>query len=205
MIEIWWRYWRLVVLEFYDKRKNRHPRYLCKCDCWNEKIIDMYHLLDWHSKSCGCYRKDMQWTQTLSHWMSETRFFHTYHNIKNRCSYISNPMFKHYWWRWISYSWVSFDDFYNDMYKSYNEHVIEHWEKNTTIERIDNNLWYSKENCKWATQMEQTRNQRTNINITHNWVTKILKDWAQELGIEYWTLKQRYHKWVDLFTNKMYA
>ena len=46
------------------------------------------------------------------------------------------------------------------MYDSYIKHVKEYWEKDTTIDRINWNLWYYKENCRWATVKEQAMNKK---------------------------------------------
>jgi hypothetical protein len=46
------------------------------------------------------------------------------------------------------------------MYESYLNHVEQYWEKETTIDRIDVNYHYCKENCKRSTRKEQRQNQR---------------------------------------------
>jgi len=53
-----------------------------------------------------------------------------------------------------------FEEFRDDMYKSYLEHVEKYWEKETSIDRIDNNWNYCKENCKRSTPKEQSNNRR---------------------------------------------
>lgn len=49
------------------------------------------------------------------------------------------------------------------MYESYKAHVEQYWEKDTTIDRIDCNWDYCKENCRWATIDEQAWNKNQTL------------------------------------------
>jgi len=51
-------------------------------------------------------------------------------------------------------------------------------------------------NCKWSTVMEQNRNTRSNIYITINGITKILKDWSKYYGVNSVTVGLRYKKGI---------
>jgi hypothetical protein len=78
-----------------------------------------------------------------------------------RCLNKTNNRYKDYGGRGIIIcnEWIeSFDNFINDMgCKS----TIKH-----SIERIDNNLGYNKDNCKWASNLEQVYNRRKQHNNT---------------------------------------
>jgi hypothetical protein len=54
------------------------------------------------------------------------------------------------------------------MYESYLDHCKLYGEKNTSIDRIDNNKDYCKENCRWATPEVQTLNRGNTRNIIIN-------------------------------------
>jgi len=99
------------------------------------------------------------------HDMNGARFHQIWDNMKQRCSNKNNDRYRVYGGRGISVSerWLDFLRFKEDMYQEYLEHSEVHGEKNTTIDRINNNLGYYKENCRWATRKLQAMNQRNTI------------------------------------------
>ena len=54
-----------------------------------------------------------------------------------------------------------------------------------SLDRIDNNLGYSKENCRWATAKEQNRNTRVTRMVVHNGKEICLKDFCEENGYDF--------------------
>lgn len=50
--------------------------------------------------------------------------------------------------------------------------------KGMSLDRINNDLGYSKENCKWATAKEQSNNKSNNRMITFAGETKNLRAWS---------------------------
>ena len=78
--------------------------------------------------------------------------------------------------------------------------MAEGFEPGLTIERIDNNENYYKENCKWATTEEQNRNRSCNCYLTYKGKTQLATDWADELGIskfKIYPLKNYHSDWSD--------
>jgi hypothetical protein len=67
-----------------------------------------------------------------------------------------------------------------------------------TIDRIDVNWNYNKQNCRWITNKEQQRNKTNNHNITYKWETKTLSEWSDILKINYNTLSSRIYRWMSV-------
>lgn len=60
-----------------------------------------------------------------------------------------------------------------------------------TIDRIDNDRGYDKENCRWATHSQQQRNTRYTRLITFDGRQQCLTAWAEEFCISVYTLWSR--------------
>ena len=136
--------------------KNR--LWKCKCDCGKIVIKRSYYLTSGDTKSCGCLRRDL----LTKHGMSRTRIYKTWEDIIRRCFNKHHHQFRYWGGRGITVcpSWMSFINFKNDMYPSYIIHCQKYGEKQTTIDRIDNDGNYKKSNCRWATYKIQIANRR---------------------------------------------
>lgn len=146
------RFGKLVVVELAE-RTNKATRWLCQCDCGNTKIL-RHSNLGRNTNSCGCIRNTQG---ALSHKHPLWNLWDTMHK---RCSSLDNS---NYGGRGISVCgrWSSFQNFIADMGP---RPTPKH-----TIERKNNDLGYSPDNCIWATPREQGRNRRTNHVIPTPW------------------------------------
>ena len=182
-INKWDKYNILTIIKEVEKKWDKRI-FLCKCDCWNIKKIRLAQLLNWDTKSCWCLRKENISNKT--HWLSKTRIWNTYMWIKFRCNNVNSNNYKNYWGRWIKNEWNTFEDFYEDMKDWYSDGL--------TIDRIDVNWNYCKENCRWSTMKEQQNNKRNNVLLTYKWITKNFEEWANIKWLTLDCIRKRYYK-----------
>ena len=178
----------LKIIKEVEKRWNLR-RFLVQCiKCWAEKEVFMssfQKMKTW----CNCVRGN-RWRKIKVRKLLEKRLNTIYYGIYNRCNSVYNPKFYNYWWRWIKCEWKSFQEFYNDMSLTYRDDL--------TIERIDNNWNYCKENCRWANRFDQNNNRRNNI-ILQTWET--VAQWSRNMWYEkkYNSYIYKYHReWFSL-------
>lgn len=150
-INIGTRFWKLKIIKEIDK-KWQYRMFRCECECWNIHDAKLILLTQWAIKSCWCIVKS--WNHKISHWMTWTRIYRIWRNILTRCNNKNIVQYKDYWWRWIKCEWKTFQEFYDDMKEWYSDDL--------SIDRIDNDWNYCKENCKWSTRSEQNNNTRKN-------------------------------------------
>ncbi len=114
-------------------------------------------------------------TGTYSSWLA----------MRGRCLNPNNQDFHRYGGKGIGIcaEWRDdFDRFYADM----GDRPASH-----TLDRENGALGYTPENCRWATRAEQVKNRAYTVTVTHNGETKTLVEWAEHLGVPYYTLWNR--------------
>lgn len=116
---------------------NRHYKKLTR-----DRPFENYALMDGHSKH---------------------ELYGTYRNILTRCYNKNNPKYRRYGARgiFVCEQWLGINGFNNFL-----KDVGERPNKNLTIDRINNDGPYSKENCRWATA-EQQQNNKTHSPATN--------------------------------------
>lgn len=140
------KFGKLTALVRVENNKHGKAMWRCLCDCGNYSVVNTADLTRNKITSCGCNR--------VRHGMSKTRFHNIWLSMRDRCNNLNGDFYYCYGGRGITYdkSWDVFENFYMDMYSSYEEDL--------SIERIDVNKGYSKENCKWIPLKLQARNTR---------------------------------------------
>lgn len=181
------RFGRLIAIKFCFV-KNETARWLFRCDCGIEKIMSK------RAMSCGCIQKEKIKNLFTTHGMTQTRFYNVWKGIQQRCNNPKHINYKHYGGRGIKCEWKSFEEFRDDIYKSYLEHVQKYGENNTTIDRINNDGNYSKENCRWATRKEQSNNTRTIPVYTFDGKTLFSNEWENKTKISKKIIYERLHR-----------
>lgn len=187
------KFGKLTAVKFSHKDDKKVYWWIFKCDCGTIKTITRRNVINKSVKSCGCmWHASGKDSPHTTHGISKTKFYCAYIHITQRCKNKKVRNYKDYGGRGIKCLWKSSDEFYNDMYKSYIEHIKKFGEKQTTIDRIDNNGNYCKENCRWATPKIQQRNKRNSLLITYKGQTCTLPEWSEKLNLKLRVLYKRY-------------
>ena len=160
-----------VVQRATDKQKHK-PRWVCECECGQTVEADGNHLKTGHTRSCGCLLG-----KSGTHGKSKTRTYNTWLAMRQRCTYDKSEHFGLYGGagifvcdRWLN----SFENFLADMGER---------PEGKTLDRINNDDGYYKENCRWATAQEQAENRRNVKAIKKNGKSQSIAAWCKELGI----------------------
>lgn len=168
-------------------------KWLCKCICGNEVVVQSGNLLCGNTKSCGCYKKEKTKETKTKHGESKTRLYRIWAGMKCRTCNNKSPIFSYYGGRGIRVcnEWES-------SYKNFSEWAKDNgYNDELTLDRIDNNGNYEPKNCRWITKEEQANNRRSNHLLTHAGETHTIKEWSVITGINYGTLRNRARKYGD--------
>lgn len=160
------RFGKLLIISFSHIDKTRAACWNAICDCGNKCIVRGISLRADHVNSCGCLGQERRVKSVRKHGMYQSRIYHIWVGIKQRCTNPKNINYSHYGGRGITLcpEWQTFEGFYAANGESYNKHVAEFGEKNTTADRYpDVNGNYEPNNFRWATRIEQDNNTTNSV------------------------------------------
>lgn len=170
----------LTVIRRAGTSKWGKTTWLCVCKCGNRLVVVGSDLMGGKTKSCRCYGDNLGGIRAKTHGMCRTAFYAVWATMMQRCYNPNNTHYRNYGLRGIHVqkSWHKFENFRDDMFKG--------WKKGLFLERIDNNGPYSKENCRWATRIEQANNTRQNRPVRNSLDQKYksISEAGRALGIK---------------------
>lgn len=146
---------------------------LFKCPyCEKEFEACISNIVRGRQHSCGCMKGKFLVQSKGTHGGTGTRLFRIYLHIKERCE---RPYCKEYEWygaRGIKCEFESFEEFRDFA-------LANGYSDNLTVERINVNGNYSKDNISFIPRQWQTRNTRRNVMLTYKGLTLCAAEWAE--------------------------
>ncbi len=180
-------YGRWTVLDIHH-RDAKHAYYSCRCECGTVKVVRGGSLTTNKppTRSCGCLAKEWTIKNKTVHGRYRTPENITWMAMIQRCENPKHVGYKYYGARGvvICKRWrESFEAFFEDMgTKPTPKH---------SLDRKNPNGNYEKDNCRWATNLQQGENMRSNRLLTFNGKTQCVSAWAREVGINNGTVSRR--------------
>lgn len=165
-------------------KKARYGLY--KCVCGKEFETQIQSVKSGKTKSCNCLQKQITANRNIlnaTHKQTKHRLYNTWKMMIQRCNNPKNKAYSNYGERGIKVcdEWNDVENFIRDMYPSYIDGL--------TIDRINPNGNYEKDNCRWATKTTQARNTRklqSNNNSGYRGVCfhKQIKKWISQITVD---------------------
>lgn len=131
------------------------------------------------------------------------KFWLMWRNMMTRCYNPKCGNYKYYGARGINVCqrWHTYANFFNDEWEFYQSHIEIAGERNTTIDRINNDGNYEPSNIRYADYIVQANNRRyghgmgrPRVFIEHDGKILSIRDWSKELNVPYFTFVDRVKK-----------
>lgn len=185
------RFGRLTVVARVGSDNNGNSRWLCSCDCGEQRNVLAQSLRNGATRSCGCLNRELVAKRETQHGQTGTSTYRTWDAMLQRCTNPKHRKWPDYGGRGIQVceSWKKYEDFFSDMGAR---------PDGMTIDRIDNDGDYTPENCRWATPTEQMNNRRNNRVFVINGERLTLSQACRKFQINKSTARNRLSRGMDI-------
>lgn len=176
------QYSRYLILSTHKKAGTYRYFALCACECGSEpRYVSIDGLRRGTQKSCGCLQRE----GATTHGMWGHPIFKIWSAMMRRCYNQKDKRYNRYGERGIDVCerWHNVGNFVDDMSNSYIPGL--------QIDRINNDLGYSPENCRWTDKYTQAQNKSNIKKYTHDGKTMCLTEWSRHLKIPFTCLRSR--------------
>ena len=153
------KFGRLIVLNLTGRDKWGQSLWRCECECGNIAKVRGRDLRTGNSLSCGCLHKEVVSERLYKHGDSgynPSRLYYIWQSMKKRCYSPNCRAYKWYGGRGIQVcpEWLS--DFV--IFKTF---ALDYgYKDDLTIDRINNDGNYTKDNCRFITLSENVKNKK---------------------------------------------
>ena len=187
------KYNSLTVIAFERVKRGRTTswNWIVRCDCGTLKSVSPYRVLNGNTVSCGCHRSrqtvEYNKKAKVKHNGRNTRLYHIWHGMKQRCFSSYSHDYKNYGGRGITV----YEEWKND-FSLFRDWSLENgYSDSLSIDRIDVNGNYCPENCRWVDNKTQNRNRTTCVDVEYNGEKYNIAELAEMVGMNYGTLYNR--------------
>lgn len=179
---------RLLVKAKHPEKKQQHVQWVCFCDperggCGKTAIVTTGNLRR-GTQSCGCLIREAIRKAKVTHGLTKTTEYRIWRGIVQRCCNPNHDHYDKYGGRGITICNEWRDNFMEFLADMGPRPSADH-----TIDRKDNDKGYYKDNCRWATLIEQNNNKTNNCRYLFDGEIKTLTEWCRELDVSYVKMK----------------
>ena len=179
------KYGNITIIDIVDEN-NKIIK--CKCSCGNIFETKLYYITNKNHKIISCGKCGNKYNYSKP--SERQRLSAVLRNMIDRCYNESAKDYKWYGARGIKVC----DDWINSANSFIDWSISNGYKKGLSIDRINNNIGYYPNNCRWVTIKDQQNNRRNNVRYNFNNQLMTLPQIAEKVKINYNTIRSRLRK-----------